>query len=150
MYPALVKSIVSNMNLNNREELEEILTQAAQPNEEEEAMKKQMHDMAMQKEQATIQAVQSQAYESQMRGENYKMTASMQPQEMEIKKIDAITKNLQPGAEEDQEFTRRLAIAETRLKEKDITLKEKDMNFKHEEAKASRESEKELMRSLGG
>ena len=150
MYPALVKSIVSNMNLNNREELEEILTQAAQPNEEEEAMKKQMHDMAMQKEQATIQAVQSQAYESQMRGENYKMTSQMQPVEMEIRKIDAITKNLQPGAEEDQEFARRLKIAETRLKEKDLGLKEQDMKFKHEEAKASRESEKELMRSLGG
>ena len=150
MYPALVKSIVSNMNLNNREELEAILDQASQPNPEEEAMQKEMHQMSMQKEAATIKAVESQAYESQMRGENYKMTAQMQPVEMEIKKIDAVTKNLQPGAGEDTEFVRRLKIAETKLKERDLNIKEAESRAKIEGMKADRESGAQLSRVLGG
>ncbi len=150
MYPALVKSIVSNMNLNNREELEQILDQAAQPNPEQQEMEKQMHEMAMAKEQATIKAVEAQAFESQSRGENYKMTAQMQPVEMEIKKIDAITKNLQPGAAEDQEFTRRLKIAETRLKEKDLNIKEKSINLKAKAADDDRAAAKELKSALSG
>lgn len=150
MYPALVKSIVRNMNLDNREELDAILTQAAQPNPEDEQMKKEQHEMAKALNQAQIQAVQGQANESNARAKNYSVEADLAPQELEIKKIDAITKNLQPGAEDDGEFTRRLKIAEIQLKEKDLNIKEQDMKFKHEEAKKSENSEKELMRSLGG
>ena len=150
MYPALVKSIVVNMNLNNREQLEMILDKAAQPNPEDEAMKKEMHAMAMAKEKATVSAVEAQAYESRMRGENYKMTAEMQPQELEIKRIDAVTKNLQPGAGEDTEFVRRLKIAETALKERDLNIKEKDMMMRHEQVKADREAGAKLASIVGG
>jgi hypothetical protein len=150
MYPALVKSIVNNMNLNNREELEAILDQASQPDPKQQQMQEQMHQMAMAKEEATIKAVNAQAYESQMRGENYKMSAEMQPVEMEIKKIDAVTKNLQPGAGEDTEFVRRLKIAETKLKERDLNIKEAESRAKIEQMKADREAGDKLSRVLGG
>jgi hypothetical protein len=104
----------------------------------------------MAKEQATVKAVEAQAYESQMRGENYKMTAEMQPKELEIKRIDAVTKNLQPGAGEDTEFVRRLKIAETALKERDLNIKEKDMMLRHEQAKADREAGAKLASIVGG
>lgn len=150
MYPALVKSIVNNMNLNNREELEAILDQASQPNPEQQKMQQEMHQMAMQKEAATIKAVEAQAFESESRGKNYLMSAEMQPKELEIKKIDAITKNLQPGSGEDTEFVRRLKIAETKLKERDLNIKERDMQMRHEQAKADREAGDKLSRVLGG
>lgn len=145
MYPALVKSIVNNMNLNNREELEAILDKASQPDPEQQKMQQEAHALAMAKEQATVKAVEAQAFESQSRGENYKMTAAMQPKEMEIKKIDAITKNLQPGAEDDGEFVRRLKIAETKLKERDLNLKEMDIKQKWEAAKADREATSKML-----
>jgi hypothetical protein len=45
------------------------------------------------------------------------------PQELEIDRIKAITTNLQSGSEDDKEFERRLKMAQTMLKEKEIDLK---------------------------
>jgi hypothetical protein len=45
------------------------------------------------------------------------------PQELEIDRIKAITTNLQAGTEDDKEFERRLKMAQTMLKEKEIDLK---------------------------
>jgi hypothetical protein len=42
------------------------------------------------------------------------------PQELEIDKINAITRNLKEGDQEDKEFERRMKVAETLLKEKQI------------------------------
>jgi len=137
MYPALVKAIVQHMNLANRDELSAILDQAAQPDPAQQKMQQEAHQKQMELQDAQISAVGGQGAESYARAEKYKVEASMLPQEMEIKKIDAITKNLQPGAEEDQEFTRRLKIAETRLKEKDLNIKEQDLRMRREnEARA--------------
>ena len=46
--------------------------------------------------------------------------AQLAPQELEINKIDAITKNLREGDEDDKEFERRLKIANIALKEKTL------------------------------
>ena len=45
------------------------------------------------------------------------------PQELEIDRIKAITTNLQSGDQDDKEFERRLKMAQTMLKEKEIDLK---------------------------
>jgi hypothetical protein len=45
------------------------------------------------------------------------------PQELEIDRIKAITTNLQAGDQDDKEFERRLKMAQTMLKEKEIDLK---------------------------
>jgi len=42
------------------------------------------------------------------------------PQELEIDKINAITRNLKEGDAEDKEFERRMRVAETLLKERQI------------------------------
>ena len=93
----------------------------------------------MQLQDAQISAVSGQGEESKARAQKYMVEAQAIPQETEIKKIDAITKNLQPGAEEDQEFTRRLKIAETKLKEKDLNIKEQDMKMRRENEKQARQ-----------
>ena len=90
MYPVLIQSIIDNMNLSNREELIATMQQAAQPNP-------QAQQMAMVEQQAQLA-----------------------PQELEIDRIEAITKNLKEGDEDDKEFDRRLKIANIALKEKTI------------------------------
>jgi uncharacterized membrane protein len=149
MYPALVKSIVENMNLNNREQLVQILDEAAKPNPEMQQRAQEAHQLQMALQRAQVEAVDAQANESNARAQNYTVEAQLQPQELEIKRIDAVTKNLQPGATEDQEFVRRLRIAETKLKEKEVNLKEADMRFRQQEAQRDKETEAELMRQLG-
>ena len=44
----------------------------------------------------------------------------METQEVEIEKINAITRNLKEGDQEDKEFERRMKVADTLLKEKQI------------------------------
>ncbi len=49
--------------------------------------------------------------------------AQLAPQELEIDQIEAITRNLQAGDQDDKEFERRLKVAQTLLKEKEIEAK---------------------------
>jgi len=123
MYGPLVQSIVENMNINNRDELIAILEKSAQPDPKKQQMEEQMHQMQMQLQQAQIEAVNAQAAESNARAQKYVVEASVEPEKLEISKMEAITRNLQPGAEEDREFGRRLQLAELYLKEKAITSK---------------------------
>jgi cupin superfamily acireductone dioxygenase involved in methionine salvage len=149
MYPALVKSIVQNMNITNREELVAILDQAAQPNPEQQQMQKMQFEQEMRFKEAQTSAVEAQANESNQRAAKYAVEAQELPKENEIRKIDAITKNLQPGAGEDTEFVRRLKIAETKLKEKEVNLKEKDLQFRHEQAKKEEQAGNALASLIG-
>ena len=130
LYPALIESIVDNMNISNREELVATLKEAGKPNPEKQEMDKEMHQIAMDLQTAQVSAVGAQANESNSRAAKYTEETRLLPKELEVRKIEAITKNLQPGATEDQEFTRRLKIAETRLKEKDLNIKQEDLKMR--------------------
>ena len=115
MYPELVKSIVDNMNLSNREELIAKLDQANQPNPE--AQKAQQ---AAQAQQAEFQASQTnalngQAKESEARAAKAMAEAQAVPQELEIDRIKAVTANLSAGDADDKEFQKRLKISEQLL-----------------------------------
>ena len=124
MYPELVKSIVDNMNLSNREELIAKLDQANQPNPE--AQKAQQ---AAQAQQAEFQASQTnalngQAKESEARAAKAMAEAQAVPQELEIDRIKAVTANLSAGDADDKEFQKRLKISEQLLKEREVAVKE--------------------------
>ena len=127
MYPKLVESIVDNMNITNREELIEVLRAASRPDPEAQAMQKQMHEIEMATKAGIVEYTKAQSAESMARAAKYNAEAQAVPAETEIKKVDAITKNLQPGAQEDQEFARRLAIADIALKEKGINIQAKSI-----------------------
>jgi hypothetical protein len=147
MYGTIVEAIVDNMNVDNAEELKAQLKQAAQPNPEEEAMKKQMHEMEMEEKKQTIEAIKAQANESNQRANKYKVEAELEPRKVENERIDAVA-DIRDGVSE-QEFSRRLRIAETKLKEKDLNIKEKGMDLKHQEATDNRNADKELKAALG-
>ena len=131
LYPVLIQSIIDNMNLSNREELIAAMQKAAQPNPEAQQMAMAAQQSQLQFQQAQTAALQGQAAESQARAVKYAIDAELAPQELEIDKIEAITRNLKEGDEDDKEFERRLKIA-------DIALKERTLNNQASKGASSR------------
>ena len=123
LYPVLIQSIIDNMNLSNREELIAAMQQAAQPNPEAQQMAMAAQQAQLQFQQSQTNALNAQAQESQARAQKYTIDAQLAPQELEIDQISAITRNLQAGDQDDKEFERRLKVAQTLLKEKEIEAK---------------------------
>ena len=120
LYPVLIQSIIDNMNLSNREELIATMQQASQPNPQAQQMAQIAQQAQIEFQQAQTAALQGQAAESQARAGKYAIEAQLAPQELEIEKIEAITRNLREGDEDDKEFERRMKIAEVALKEKAV------------------------------
>jgi len=120
MYPVLIQSIIDNMNLSNREELIATMQQASQPNPQAQQVAMVAQQAQVEFQQAQTAALQGQAAESQARAGKYAIEAQLAPQELEIEKIEAITRNLKEGDEDDKEFERRMKIAEVALKEKNL------------------------------
>ena len=123
LYPVLIQSIIDNMNLSNRDELIAALQQASQPDPQAQQMAMQAQQAQLEFQQSQTAALAAQAQESQARAQKYMVDAQLAPQELEIEKIEAITRNLREGDEDDKEFERRLKVAQTLLKEKEVNAR---------------------------
>ena len=126
LYPTLIQSIIDNMNLANREELQAKLQQAmeqGQPSPEEQQMQMAVQQAQLAFQESQTAALQGQAAESQARAGKAMMETQLAPQELEIDKIKAITTNIKEGDGDDREFERRMRIAQSLLKEKELELK---------------------------
>jgi hypothetical protein len=152
LYPVLIQSIIDNMNLSNREELIAAMQQAAQPNPEAQQMAMAAQQAQLQFQQSQTNALNAQAAESQARAQKYMMDAQLAPQELEIDKIEAITRNLQAGDQDDKEFERRLKVAQTLLKEKEIEAKTNanDTTRARQPDRADQPSIQDAIRQIGG
>jgi len=128
LYPVLIQSIIDNMNLSNREELIGAMQQASQPNPQAQQMAQMAQQSQLEFQQSQTAALQAQAAESQARAQKYAIETQLAPEELQIEKINAITRNLQAGDEEDKEFERRLKVADALLKEKAIEGKRPNAN----------------------
>jgi len=128
LYPVLIQSIIDNMNLSNREELIAAMQQAGQPNPQAQqmAMMAQQTQLALQQSQTA--ALNGQAAESQARAAKLAVEAQIAPEELEIDKINAITRNLKEGDQEDKEFERRLKVADRLLKKRQLEAKPTNVN----------------------
>jgi hypothetical protein len=124
MYPELIKSIVDNMNLANREELIAKLDAANQPNPEAQQAQQATQQAALAFQASQTSALNGQAKESEARAVKAMAEAQAVPQELEIDRIRAVTANLQAGDADDKEFQKRLKISEQLLKEREVAVKE--------------------------
>ena len=120
LYPVLIQSIIDNMNLSNREELIAAMQQANQPNPQAQQMAMQAQQAQMEFQQSQTNALNAQAAESQARAGKIFVEAQLAPQELEIDRIEAVTRNLKEGDAEDKEFERRLKVADRLLQEKKV------------------------------
>ena len=125
LYPALIESIIDNMNLSNRDELIASMKQASQPDPQAQQMAMQAQQLQMEFQQGQTAVLNAQAAESQARAQKYMVETQLAPQELEIEKIEAITRNLREGDQDEKEFERRLKIADVALKEKQINEKQR-------------------------
>ena len=116
IYNTLIQSIIDNMNLSNREELLGAMTEAMQPNPQIQAVQQAQIEF----QQSQTAALSAQAQESAARATKLVAEAQAVPMEVEIDRINAVTRNLREGDAEDKEFERRMRVAETLLKDKAI------------------------------
>ena len=150
IYPVLIQSIIENMNLANREELISTMQQAMQPDPQEAQMKQMAAQAQMAFQQSQTNALEAQAAESQARAGKYAVEAQLAPQELQIDKINAITRNLREGDDDDKEFERRLKVAETLLKEKEIESKNvNDTGRMGQGSRGNQRSVQEPVRQIG-
>ena len=144
IYPIMIESIIDNMNLSNREELVAAMKQAQQPDPQAQQMAQMAQQAQMAFQQSQTAALNAQAAESQARAGKYSVETELAPQELEVDKISAITRNLQAGTEDDKEFERRLKVAELALKDAELDNKK----FEGQAKRDSQAQEKELLTSL--
>ena len=124
LYSTLVQSIIDNMNLSNREELLAAMQQALQPDPQAQQATAAAQQAQLQFQQSQTAALSAQAQESSARAVKLAAEANAVPQELEIDLVNAITRNLREGDAEDKEFERRMRVAETLLKEREVKGKE--------------------------
>jgi hypothetical protein len=152
LYPVLIQSIIDNMNLSNREELIAAMQQAAQPNPEAQQMAMVAQQAQLEFQQAQTAALQGQAAESQARATKYAVDSQLAPEELEIEKIEAITRNLKEGDQEDKEFERRLKVADRLLKQRQLEGKRtnaNDTNRNEQLSRANQPSVPNAVRQIG-
>ncbi len=120
LYNTLIQSIIENMNLSNREELLVAMQQAMEPKPEEAQMQQATQQAQVALQQSQTSALNAQAQESSARAGKLVAEAQAVPQEVEIDRINAITRNLREGDGDDKEFERRMRVADTLLKQQEI------------------------------
>ena len=128
MYPLLMQSIIDNMNLSNREELIAAMQQASQPNPQAQQMAMMAQQAQIELQQSQTAALQGQAAESQARAGKLAVESQIAPQELQIDLVNAVTKNLKEGDQEDKEFERRLKVADRLLKKREMEAKTQNAN----------------------
>jgi hypothetical protein len=148
LYPVLIQSIIDNMNLSNREELIAAMQQASQPNPQAQQMAQMAQQAQIEFQQSQTSALSAQAAESQARAAKYAMETQLAPEELQIEKIEAITRNLKEGDQEDKEFERRLKVADRLLKESQLTGKSTNDNDASRNDQVSRTNQPSVPRPV--
>ena len=144
LYPALIESIVENMNLSNREELVATLRQAAQPNPQQVQAQQQAQQLQMALTQSQADAFAAQAEDYRARARKNIADAQIAAFEAETDRLDALLK----GDPDNIQFERRVKAAELLLKERELMSKETPRDNETRTTASPRPSEPQVQRSL--
>ena len=122
--PLILKGILQNSSLTNRQELIATLDQMSQPSPEQQQMQQQQQAMQMAAAEAQIQETQAKAQKAQAEAQKAIVEAQIAPEEARARVIAALSNNLNED-NETADFERRVKLAELMLKEKDIDSNER-------------------------
>ena len=125
LYPQLVDSIIGNMAITNREELQMAMKKASEPNEQEQQQQQQMHEAEMATKQATLGVLQAEANKSNASAQYDQAKAANIPMENEIDMAKVAANNFSPDDGKDVEFERRLVLLDEIRKDRELSIKEK-------------------------
>ena len=136
--PIILKGILGNSSLSNRNELIATLDQMSQPNPEMQQMQLVKEQLALKAAQAQIAVDTTQAEQNRAEATKLTVEAQLMPKEIEAKTMAAVTKNLPTNDDlASKEFDKRVKIAELMLKEADIKNKSKIVELQMSKAKDS-------------
>jgi hypothetical protein len=127
LYPTLIRAVVDNMNLSNRDEMLSILDQASQPTPEQQQQEQEQQALMKEKELAQIEVFKATADGERARSEKYRAQATAVPTETMAKLIQASMGDLQDDAEA-KDFDRRLSLLDRVLKNKGLDLQREKAN----------------------
>jgi hypothetical protein len=136
--PLILKGIVKGSSLSNKEEMAVALEQMNQPNPEQQQMQQMQQEMQMRLMAAQVAKTEAEAQEAAANAQKAMVEAQMAPEETRAKVISAISKNLPNNDDAAQnEFDRRVKIAELMLKEADMKNKSKIVEMQMAEKMSS-------------
>ncbi len=121
--PVILKGIVQNSSLSNKNEMLAGLDRMAQPNPEQQQLQMTQQMLAMQTAQAQLALLQAQTAERAANAQQTQVETAMMPEELRVKVVQAASNNLARG----DDFGKRLQLADRVLKEKEINLKAADI-----------------------
>ena len=150
--PIILKGIMANSSLTNRYELIQMLEQMSAPDPQAQQAQQMQQQLALQMAQAQIEVQSTQAQQNKAEAEKTMLEAQLLPQKTQAEMSAALTKNLptQPDANQN-EFDKRVKIAELMLKEADIKTKSKIVELQMaEKQKSLRQVENDFLDQLSG
>ena len=120
LYPALIKSIIDNMALSNREELDAMIDQSMQPDPQAQEMQQVNAQTQLEFTQGQTAALVGQATESQARAKKIEAETIAVPIKLESDRIEAIADLTRSESDLSKDDKLKLKIAETAIKERKI------------------------------
>ena len=127
--PMVLKAIIENSSLNNREEMIAQLTQMLQPNPQQQQAQQQALQLQLQKAQLELADLQADVQLKQAKAQNEVIDAQLKPTELQANIAASASKYLGNGMNATDEFERRVKVANLALKEKDIDTKKEIANL---------------------
>jgi len=127
--PLVLKAIVENSSLNNREEMIQQLNKMMQPNPQQQQVQQQAMQMQMQKAQLELADLQADIQLKQARTQAEVVDTQLKPQELQASIAASASKYLGDNNQATAEFERRVKVANLALKEKDINTKKDIANL---------------------
>ncbi len=121
--PLVLKAIIENSGLNNREELIAQLSQMMQPNPQQQQAQQMAVQLQMQKAQLELADLQADVQLKQAKAQNEIVDAQLKPAELQATVAASASKYLGESNDPTAEFERRIKLANVALKEKDINTK---------------------------
>jgi len=119
--PLILKGILGNSSLSNRNELIAALDQMSQPNPEAQQQAQMQQQAAMAKLQADLALLQAQTQKANAEAQQTMVETQLMPEELRVKVVQAAATNL----DQDADFAKRIKLADLMLKEKDIDSNER-------------------------
>jgi hypothetical protein len=121
--PLILKGILGNSSLSNKNALMVELDKMSQPNPQAQQAQMMQQQLQLQTVQAQLALIQAQTAEKSANAQQIQVETMMIPEEQRVKAIQAAATNLDNG----DDFEKRLKLADTMLKEKQINLKAADI-----------------------
>ena len=119
--PLILKGILGNSSLSNRNELIAALDKMSAPNPEQQQQAQMQQQAAMAKLQADLALLQAQTQKATAEAQQTMVETQLMPEELRVKVVQAAATNL----DQDADFAKRMKLADLMLKEKDIDSNER-------------------------